>query len=60
MFWWRLLPRPSYAVDHSAQSYVLDAEGRLRLFVKHEQLGADLAGDLKELLREERKRGQKA
>ena len=41
-----------YAVDHSAQSYVLDAEGRLRLLVKHERIAADLAYDLKELLHE--------
>ena len=39
-----------YSVDHSAQSYVLDAEGRLRLLVKHERIAADLAHDLKELL----------
>lgn len=40
----------SYSVDHSAQVYVLDAKGRLRLFVKHEQIAADLAHDLRELL----------
>jgi cytochrome oxidase Cu insertion factor (SCO1/SenC/PrrC family) len=39
-------------VDHSAQLYVLDAKGRLRLFVKHESIGADLADDLRTLLRE--------
>lgn len=42
----------SYSVDHSAQIYVLDAKGRLRLFVKHERIGADLADDLRTLLRE--------
>lgn len=42
----------SYSVDHSAQLYVLDAKGRLRLFVKHESIGADLADDLRTLLRE--------
>lgn len=42
----------SYSVDHSAQVYVLDAKGRLRLFVKHEQIAADLAHDLRELLKE--------
>ena len=41
-----------YSVDHSAQSYVIDAEGRLRLMVKHERLATDLAHDVKELLRE--------
>lgn len=42
----------AYSVDHSAQSYVLDTQGRLRLFVKHERLGADLADDLRTLLKE--------
>lgn len=40
-----------YSVDHSAQSYVLDPQGRLRLFVRHERIGADLAPDLRALLR---------
>ena len=42
----------AYAIDHSAQSYVLDAQGRLRLFLKHDRLGADLADDLRTLLKE--------
>ena len=42
----------AYAIDHSAQSYVLDAQGRLRLLVKHDRLGADLAHDLRTLLKE--------
>ena len=42
----------SYTVDHSAQSYVLDPQGRLRLFVRHERIGADLAADVRTLLRE--------
>ena len=37
-------------VDHSAQSYVIDREGRLRLFVRHDRLAADLPEDLKKLL----------
>lgn len=41
-----------YSVDHSAQSYVFDAEGRLRLLVKHERIAEDLANDLKELMHE--------
>ena len=46
-------PSPgSYSVDHSAQSYVLDAQGRLRLLVKHERLAADLAEDVRTLLKE--------
>jgi protein SCO1/2 len=39
-----------YTVDHSAQSYVVDPQGRLRLFVRHERIGEDLAADLRTLL----------
>jgi protein SCO1/2 len=42
----------TYSVDHSAQSYVIDQQGRLRLFVRHDRIAADLADDLKTLLRE--------
>jgi protein SCO1/2 len=41
----------SYTMDHSAQSYVFDPQGRLRLFVRHERIGQDLADDLRTLLR---------
>jgi protein SCO1/2 len=40
-----------YSVDHSAQSYVIDPQGRLRLFVRHERIAADLADDLRVLLK---------
>ena len=40
----------TYSVDHSGQSYVIDPQGRLRLFVRHDRIGADLAPDLKTLL----------
>lgn len=40
-----------YSIDHSAQSYVIDPEGRLRLFVRHERIAQDLAPDLRRLLR---------
>lgn len=43
----------SYSVDHSAQAYVLDAKGRLRLFVRRERIAEDLAHDLRELLKEQ-------
>jgi protein SCO1/2 len=39
-------------VDHSAQSYVFDPKGRLRLFVRHDRIAADLADDLRTLLKE--------
>ena len=40
----------SYSMDHSAQSFVIDPEGRLRLLVKHDRIAADLAEDLRTLL----------
>lgn len=40
-----------YSVDHSAQSYVLDPQGRLRLFVRHDRIAEDLAPDLRMLLK---------
>ena len=40
-----------YTVDHSAQSYVIDPQGRLRLLVRHDRIGQDLAADLRTLLR---------
>jgi protein SCO1/2 len=39
-----------YSIDHSAQSYVIDPQGRLRLFVRPDHIGADLADDLRTLL----------
>ncbi|MEK7835085.1 MAG: SCO family protein, partial [Pseudomonadota bacterium] len=41
----------AYTVDHSGQSYVIDPQGRLRLFVRHDRISQDLAGDLRTLLR---------
>lgn len=41
-----------YLVDHTAGSYVLDREGRLRLFQPYAQPPADIAHDLKLLLSE--------
>jgi protein SCO1 len=42
----------SYTVDHSAQSYVVDPQGRLRLLVRHDRIAQDLAPDLRAILRE--------
>ena len=42
----------SYSVDHSAQSYVLDAQGRLRLLVRQDRIAQDLAQDLRTLAKE--------
>jgi protein SCO1/2 len=41
-----------YTVDHSAQSYVLDPQGRLRLLVRHDRLAQDLPEDLRTLLKQ--------
>ena len=41
----------SYTVDHSGQSYVIDPQGRMRLFVRHDRIAQDLAGDLRTLLK---------
>ena len=40
----------SYTVDHSAQSYVIDPQGRLRLLVRHDRIAQDLTPDLRVLL----------
>ena len=40
----------SYTMDHTAASYVLDPQGRLRLFVRYGSPPQDLAADLKALL----------
>jgi len=41
----------SYTIDHSGQSYVIDPQGRLRLFVRHDHIAQDLAEDLRTLLK---------
>ena len=40
-----------YTIDHSAQAYVLDPSGRLRLFERHDRIAEDLAPDLRTLLK---------
>ena len=42
----------TYTVDHSAQSYVIDPQGRVRLLVRQDRLAADLPDDLRTLLKE--------
>jgi protein SCO1 len=41
-----------YTMDHSAGTYVIDTEGRLRLFVGYGKADADLAQDIRTLLNE--------
>jgi protein SCO1/2 len=40
----------SYTIDHTAGSYVFDDQGRIRLFVRHDQGGDGLQKDLQRLL----------
>ena len=42
----------SYTVDHTAGSYVFDPQGRVRLFVRHGDGGANLVADLRTLLKQ--------
>jgi protein SCO1/2 len=42
----------SYTIDHTAGSYVFDPQGRVRLFVRHGDGGANLAADLRILLKQ--------
>ena len=41
----------SYTLDHSAQSYVIDPQGRLRLLVRYDRLAQDLPADLRVILK---------
>lgn len=40
----------NYTIDHSAGTYVFDPQGRLRLFVKHDERPEALVADIKLLL----------
>jgi protein SCO1/2 len=42
----------TYTVDHTAGSYVFDPQGRVRLFVRHGDGGANLVADLRTLLKQ--------
>ncbi|MBI4753896.1 MAG: SCO family protein [Betaproteobacteria bacterium] len=41
----------TYTIDHSAGTYVFDPEGRLRLYVRHGEEPAKVAGDIRVLLK---------
>lgn len=45
-------PGGSYSVDHSAGTFILDQQGRLRLFVQYGVGAAALLGDIKTLLKQ--------
>ena len=40
----------SYTIDHTAASYVIGADGRLRLYIRHDTPASDIAADLRQLL----------
>jgi len=40
----------SYTIDHTAASYVIGVDGRLRLYIRHDTPAADIASDLRLLL----------
>lgn len=40
----------SYSVDHTAASYIIDTEGRLRLYVRHNQSVEEIVSDVRKLL----------
>jgi len=40
----------TYSIDHSANSYIYDPQGRLRLYVKHAEDPATIAADIRLLL----------
>jgi protein SCO1/2 len=42
----------SYTLDHTAGSYVFDPQGRVRLFVRNGDGGANLVADLRTLLKQ--------
>lgn len=42
----------SYTIDHTAGSYIIDPQGRLRLFVRYGTKVDDLTADIKQLLAE--------
>ncbi len=44
------LPSGGYSVDHSAGTYILDQQGRLRLFAQYGRPAADLLHDIRILL----------
>lgn len=43
----------SYTMDHTALTYVLDAQGRLRLALRHEQSAEQVANDLRTLMQDD-------
>jgi protein SCO1/2 len=40
----------TYTIDHTAASYAIDRDGRLRLYIRHAQSAEDVAADLRRLI----------
>ena len=51
VFFQKVATSSSYTMDHTAVTYVFDPQGRVRLALRHEQSAAEVAADLKILLR---------
>lgn len=52
VYYAKVLTGSGYTMDHSAQTYLIDPAGRLRIVLKHEQSADDYAHDIALLLRE--------
>ena len=51
VFYRRVPSGSSYTMDHTAISYVLDTEGRMRLGLKHQLTGDECVQDIKTLMK---------
>lgn len=52
VFFQKVPTKGSYTMDHTAVTYAFDPKGSVRLALRHEQSAADVAADLKMLLRD--------
>jgi protein SCO1/2 len=50
VFYQKVPTGTSYTIDHTALSYAFDAQGKLRVILKHEQTAQQYADDLRQLL----------
>ena len=50
VFFQKVATGSSYTLDHTSSSYVYDAEGRLRLLLKHEQSAESCARDIQQII----------
>jgi protein SCO1/2 len=52
VFFQKVPTKSSYTMDHTAVTYAFDPKGRVRLALRHDQSAADVAADLRMLLRD--------